>query len=121
MDAPEETGERAGVLAGVEEIADALPERGDGVTGRDLRPEERPHAEVGPRHAATRPADHRLGDVDPDDVVAAPDQVLGPDAAAATEVDDPARGDAGAREDLENAGPRVTGAGRPPGGVDHVH
>src|SRR5205085_10326988 len=77
-DAAEELPQGAVVVARIEEIADAFAERGDGVAWRDVGLKQGGDAELGPRGAASCQSDHRLGNVYAEHVVAALDELLGP-------------------------------------------
>src|SRR4029453_10234763 len=78
----------------LQRVAQAPAERRGGVARRQPGGEKRSAAEGRPRRVAAGERDHGRREVDPEDVVAGPGELRGPDGAPAAEVDAPPGPDA---------------------------
>lgn len=103
--------------AAVEEVVEALPERGHGVARRQLRPVQRRDVEARARDAPARSSHHGVREVDPDRLVARVAQHARPVPRPAAEVDDEPARDPRSPEEREERGRR---ADREPGEPDLV-
>src|SRR5262249_20444955 len=100
------------------QVRNHFTDRGHGAAPRDSRRRDRREAKRCARHAAAGEADHRRRGVDAEHLVAGGDEVLGGDAAAASELDDPPAADAVGLQQSDDARCSARGELAEPGVVD---